>query len=46
MILGHTLKLTDADVLHLRQLIPKDKKIHQMMAEINKDASESGNKDD
>jgi len=46
MILGHTLKLTDADIEQMRQPIPKDKKIHQMMAEINKDASESSNKDD
>lgn len=46
MILDHILKLSNVDVKKMQQAIPKDKKIHQMMAEIKADLEKSGETDD
>lgn len=46
MILDHILKLSDADVKKMQQAVPKDKKIHQMMAEIKADSEKSDESDD
>lgn len=46
MILDHILKLSNADAKKMQQVIPKDKKIHQMMAEIKADSEKSDESDD
>lgn len=46
MILDHILKLSNADAKKMQPAIPKDKKIHQMMAEIKADLEKGDESDD
>lgn len=43
MILDHTIVLTNEDAINMLKPIPKNKKIHAMMKQINKQLSDESN---